>query len=216
MNSSRARWLAVLIVAVTAASLGLPAARATDNLGDPHWHKTGSDPVPYLIHDSLGGGANGPGIAGAINAGAGEWTNKTNWDLAYGGATSGTVNYDDFGTHIVWGGSIPSTWQDGCPPSSTVACSRSWYAVDFGIPHNVDSDFVYAAGPTFSTSNLNCDLGSVSAYDFWTLATHEFGHWAVLAHTNDLLSVMYPSYTVCKRALTQHDIDSANLRYAGH
>lgn len=217
MTRIRPRALAVLCAAVIAAGVGLSPAQATDNLGDPHWHKLGTDPVSYHIHTSLGGGPDGLAIAGAINAGAAEWTNKTNWDLAYAGSTSGTVNYDDRTTRIVWAGNIPSNWQNGCPPASTVACARWTYVVDFGVPHNIDSDFVYnsASGP-WSTDNLNCDLGSFAAYDFWTLAIHEFGHWATLAHSSDILAVMYDSYTICKRAVTQHDINSANARYAGH
>ena len=68
---------------------------------------------------------------------------------------------------------------------------------------------------SMGTSNVNCALDN--GRDVWTIAMHEFGHYAGLAHTDeDQDDSMYESYTGCKRNPSSHDQESMNEQYHNH
>lgn len=115
---------------------------------------------------------------------------------------------------IVWRGGIPSGWQAGCPPADTLACTRWTYNTTSN--HITDVDTVFNSGESMGTSDTNCFFGIGT--DVQTVALHEFGHWGVLGHNDDLLqfSAMTAEYWGCVRTPLQEDIDNMNRQYAGH
>jgi hypothetical protein len=75
----------------------------------------------------------------------------------YGGTTS-VSDVDDAATHIVRIGSIPSAWQTGCPPASTLACTRTFATNDLGHLHIYDADMVFnTATFAFTTDDIACN-----------------------------------------------------------
>ncbi len=113
--------------------------------------------------------------------------------------------------HIVWRGSIPSAWHTGCPPSTTLACTRRTSTSG----HISDADIVFNRDQDLGTSDLwRCTFGV--GYDVESVALHEFGHFGGLTHDPSSSTVMYGSYTGCRRELTTTDVRSMQNNYPGH
>jgi hypothetical protein len=74
--------------------------------------------------------------------------------------------------------------------------------------YSIAGDITFNTGQTFNVG---------STYDLFTVATHEFGHALGLDHSNaGTTSVMYPSYTGVKTALTSDDIAGIRNIYSGN
>lgn len=177
-------------------------AQADDNVTDWHWH---GGEVGYHINTQV------PSAwVSEIQSAANSWTSQTAIGIVYEGRTSNQdPRFSD--EHIVWHGQIPSDWHDFCPPDNTPACVRWTYMSD---NHLVDADMVFNDDFSFTTSDTACLLGN--NLDVQTVALHEFGHFGVLEHTDDAGAVMYPTLLFCRRQLSDHDVESMDLNYAGH
>jgi hypothetical protein len=194
------------VALVASAALHPFRALSTDNITGVHWHE---EKAQYRLHaDSL------PfRWREATQDAAQQWNRKTAFTLRRG-ANIGHHKWRREGSHIVWQGSIPPAFQDGCPPATSVACARVVFFAGKGPKHIFDADFVFDRGDPLSTSNeRNC--GSLFALyndiDVESVGLHEFGHWGQLAHTSDSNAVMRAqAFSSCKRVPTQHDIDSMN------
>lgn len=190
--------LSILLTLVLLTSL---PAFATDNVTGIHWHSAG---VTYRLNSALPSN-----WKGATTDAATAWTDSAKLQFSRGSDTSSTN--PDTSAHIVWRGQIPSSWQSGCPPDSTLACARWIYDSN---NHLSDTDFVFNEEFSMGVNSLSCllDLG----FDVQTVALHELGHWGVLSHSSDSGAAMYGAYNGCKRTPRQHDIDSMNSNYANH
>jgi hypothetical protein len=175
------------------------SASATDNVSGIHWH---SKVVTYHLNSSL----------------PSEWQTATdnaayNWHTLFYAKGSNTSSTNPDGSdQIVWRGPIPSSWQGGCPPSNTIACTGYWYTTSDN--HLTDADFVFNENYSLGTSSVWCFFGI--GYDVQTVAGHEFGHWGTLNHSSDSSALMYGNYNGCKQTPTTHDQNSMSSNYAGH
>lgn len=178
-------------------------ASATDN--DTSWHRH-SRAWGFRLNTSLPADWK-EGMAEAALA----WTQGTRLNFTRNSDTTST----DPGTtsHIVWRGTIPSSWQSGCPVSTTLACTRTRFESGSSV-HLSDADTVFDQNDSMGGSSTNCafDIG----IDVQTLALHEFGHWGRLEHSSDSGAAMYGSYNDCQRTPAQHDLDSMSAQYQGH
>jgi len=206
------KGIATVALALTA-SLGPAAtpAKATDNVDVRliHWHdKT----MVYRLNTALPSAWKTSIASAALT-----WRSETRQGFSRGDETGST---DPNGAdHIIWRGSIPSAWQDGCPPDSTVACNGfSFYQESYGSWHMSDSDIVFDANDAFGTGLLACPAEGLpgSRLDVETVALHEFGHSNALDHTTDSAAVMWPFVDECQRRLTSHDRSSMNRPYDNH
>lgn len=177
-------------------------ARASDNVTGVHWH---SKNVTYNINSNMPSS-----WIGASAEAAKAWTDRAALKFNRGSDTTSTD--PSTSQHVIWNGSVPSSWQSGCPPSTTLACAgTSWD----GSNHLLDADLVYnSAEFSLGTNSLWCTLDI--GYDVQTIGLHELGHWGYLGHSSDSGAAMYGGYNDCQRTPAQHDIDSMNSNYAGH
>lgn len=193
---------AVAIAAVLIVSLSPGGAVADDNADGIHWHEG----LPtYWISTSVPSSWRIPVLDAASTWGA------TLFDLNYQGTTSST-SPGSSSTHIVWRGTIPSAWHSGCPPATTLACTRT----SFSGNHITDSDIVFNKDKSMGTSDFNCTFLGPVTVDVQSVALHEFGHFGGLGHTSDSAAVMYGNYVTCRRHLHSHDKQSMNNNYPGH
>lgn len=137
------------------------------------------------------------------------WTTRTRLDFQRNSDINSTN--PNTTSHIVWRGAIPSGWRDGCPPATTLACSR--ISVEFSV-HLSDADFVFNQDHSMGASSTNCalDIG----VDVQTVAVHEFGHWGRLSHSSDSDAAMFAQINDCQRVIAEHDDNSMTTQYAGH
>lgn len=190
--------------ALIASMLLIPStAVATDN--DTNWHRHSRlwgfrthSPLPADWKDAIAEA----GVA---------WTDASRLDFVY----NGDISSNDPGTtsHIVWRGTIPSSWQSSCPPATTLACTRTRFETGSSV-HLSDADFVFDVNDSMGASSTNCalDIG----IDVQTVALHEFGHWGRLEHSSDSGAAMYGTINDCQRTPATHDADSMTAQYQGH
>lgn len=93
-----------------------PASVATDNLTRFHWYP--ANPTFYISTSMPSG------WRWDARLGTGRWKPDTKFQPQYGGTTSST--WVGTSIHNVVYREIPPEWQDGCPSSSTIACTDKW------------------------------------------------------------------------------------------
>lgn len=193
----------VAVVSLVVLLISASAASATDN--DTSWHRH-SRSWGFRTNSALPAD-----WKGAVAEAGRAWTERTRLNFTY----NGDINSTDPSTssHIWWRGTIPSGWQDGCPPASSLACTR-WRFESGSNVHLSDADTVFDSGDSMGASSTNCALNI--GIDVQTVALHEFGHWGVLSHSSDSNAAMYGAYNDCQRTPAQHDLDSMRAQYAGH
>lgn len=137
-----------------------------------------------------------------LEGAAGTWATNGGLWFRRGGDVSHT-NVDDTATRIVMPGSIPTSWRDGCPQATSLACTRLRW--DTGS-HLIDADVVFNTVQfQFQVNAPDCLLprsGHIpgTAYDVRTVALHEFGHWGYLLHTTDPAASCTPTTTAATPA----------------
>lgn len=141
-----------------------------------------------------------------------EWDGDTLFSPEYNGRINST-DWTNLNSHIVWRGAIPSAFQSGCPPETTLACT-SWRVYTDG--HIADADIVFNQDREMGNSDFACSVFGPLTTDVRSVALHELGHFGGLGHTSDGDAVMYFSYVDCRRQLHAHDIQSMNNNYPGH
>jgi hypothetical protein len=193
--------LAVCIVMLSA----LPSA-ATDNDTGIHWHTAPTYRISTTFPD---------GWVTEVAGASAEWTRRTRFNPTQGARIAST-NWADQATHIVWRGTIPAQWQEGCPPSTTLGCTSTRYNVD--TRHIIDADIVLNSQGqlTWTTDDFICEYYGWVAPDVQYVMLHEFGHFGGLGHTPDQYAVMYQTWLECRRTLTAHDVNSMQANYPGH
>lgn len=201
------RWKRLAIIGSAILTL-LPittSASADDNVTPQHWYDR---QVDYRMSDTLP-----DAWFDQVERAAAEWDNRSRLRFDRGANIAGAP-FDNRDSHIVWRGEIPADWQAGCPPDTTLACTRSIFFVDDN--HLVDSDFVFNHDQSMGHNDFNCNFLGFATRDVRSIALHEFGHWGDLDHTNDRAAVMFDEYVTCRRLLHDHDIESMRQQYVGH
>lgn len=169
-----------------------------------YWHDL---PVIYRLNNSLASN-----WKSAIRASAQEWSGKTDISFVEGSIT--TSSDPTTTDHIVWEGAVPESWITGCPPKTTLACTRTTW--DTSTNQVLDADTVFNENIDYSTSSLACNLfNSFFTFDVFTVSLHELGHWGRLSHTSDRNRVMFHQYNGCDEELHIFDIASMNQNYPG-
>ena len=215
MRSTARRGIIVLIALVVWG--GAVPAEATDNLCWPTANQIYCNvrwPLPtssFLVNSTTLTSAQRT----AIRSGASDWNAYTSFHPSYGGTTTNSL--PSTGDHIVWKGGIPVAWQQVCTPALSLACTRITFNGDPPPYFILDADMVFNGpnyGVNFSTDDLNCQTNPPGYFDVWSVAEHEFGHFGGLNHVAfDVLAVMWGSYTICKRHVAPHDIQSMIALY---
>ena len=198
------KLLAYVAAATASLSLFGGMARATDN--DTAWHRHSTD-WGYRLNVNLPAD-----WKDAMEEAGIAWSDRTKLDFM---RNTPDISSTDPSTtsHIVWRGTIPSGWQDACPPASTLACTKVKFEGP-GSAHLADADTVFDQADSMGASSTNCALGIGT--DVQTVMLHEFGHWGSLDHSTDSEAAMYAFINDCQRVPAQHDLDSMAAQYAGH
>ena len=182
-----------MVLAIAVFGLGAIAVHATDNTTSKHWH---SENPTYKLITSLLPNSWEP----AIREGATAWTENT--DITFTESSSAPS--------AVYRGMWPDSWDDDCPPSYTLACTRNTRSGN----HIQHSTIIFNEDISMGTSSFNCALGI--GYDIQTIALHEFGHMAGLGHSTDSGAAMYATYNDCQRTPDSHDEESMDDQYDNH
>ena len=69
-------------------------------------------------------------------------------------------------------------------------------------------------GEVHNSARVHCALNI--GVDVQSVALHEFGHLAGLAHTTDDDAAMYNPYGGCRRTPHSHDVESMDDQYDNH
>lgn len=123
------------------------------------------------------------GVSGFVNGSAAAfetWSNRSNRAIrwTYGGGTAQTGNGYDGVNSIYW-------WPINT--TNVIALTTCWYTPSTGLAFDCDVQFD-PYGYSWSISNSP----SSGWLDFESVALHEFGHFAGLAHSHDGGAIMYP------------------------
>ncbi|MGH8895171.1 MAG: hypothetical protein ACRDWY_17990, partial [Actinomycetes bacterium] len=150
MRNRTAAYLSIAALVSGSIFLGAGgAAWADDNIDPfyPHWHS--APPVAsYRLHTSLNAA-----MRNAISVGGSAWPSYSKFSLTRGNDMSGSIDYNNASTHMVFTAVLPRYWTEICPGTDTIACTRArvYYVTN---PRQIyDVDTIFDSTEQFTTTS---------------------------------------------------------------